>query len=83
MREADLPYSTIALRLELGRATDAHRAFIRAVRSSAPDEQRRLVANEHRRLDHLEHRITVRDGAQPEKLQRRLLGVANLRAALP
>lgn len=83
MRETGTPYSTIALRLELGRAVDAHKAFIRAVRSSPEDEQRRLVANELERLEQLEHRITARDSGQPDKLKHRLLGVANLRDALP
>lgn len=83
MREAGVPYSTIARRLELHRATDAHGAFIRAVRSRAGDEQQRLVTNERARLDELEVRIRERDASQPEKLERRLLAVENLRAALP
>jgi hypothetical protein len=83
LRETGLPYSTIARRLELRRATDAHRAFIRALRARGGDEQRRLVANEQVRLDALEGRIRARDAAQPEKLEGRLVALANLRAALP
>jgi hypothetical protein len=64
------------------RATDAHRAFVRAMRSRDGEEHKRLVANEHSRLDVLELRIRDRDAAQPEKVERRLLAVATLRAAL-
>jgi hypothetical protein len=82
LREANSSYSTIARRLELPRATDAHRAFVRAMRSRDGEEHQRLVANEHSRLDVLELRIRDRDAAQPEKIERRLLAVATLRAAL-
>jgi len=62
---------------------DAHRAFIRAISSRSGEEQRHLVANEQARLDKLEVRIRDRDAADPEKRERRLLAVAQLRAALP
>lgn len=83
LREANSSYSRIAQRLEFKRATDAHRAFIRAIGSRSGEEQRMLVANEHGRLDKLEARIRVRDADDPEKLERRLEAVATLRASLP
>jgi hypothetical protein len=83
LREANSSYSSIARRLSLRRATDAHRAFIRAVGSRSGEEQRTLVASEQTRLNTLEARIRDRDAADPEKLERRLQAVAKLRAALP
>jgi hypothetical protein len=83
LREANASYSSIARRLSLKRATDAHRAFVRALSSRGTEEQRNLVANEQARLDKLEVRIKDRDAHDPEKLQRRLEAVAKLRASLP
>jgi hypothetical protein len=83
LREADMSYAAIARKLELSRAVDAHKAFIRAVLSRRGDEQPSLVANERVRLDRLELRIRERDAADPDRLQRRLRAVARLRAALP
>jgi hypothetical protein len=83
LREGNASYSNIARRLALRRATDAHRAFIRALSSRSGEEQRNLVANEQARLNTLELRIRDRDAADPEKLQRRLEAVAKLRASLP
>jgi hypothetical protein len=83
MREANGSYSSIARRLSLRRATDAHRAFIRALGTRSSEDQRTLVANEQARLDTLEQRIRARDVADPEQLERRLQAVARLRSALP
>ncbi len=83
LRERNASYSTIARHLTLPRATDAHRAFIRAVSSRSGDEQQQLVANERARLDELELRIRGRDAEDPEKLERRLRALGNLRTALP
>jgi hypothetical protein len=83
LREANSSYSGIARRLSLRRATDAHRAFIRAVRLRSGDEQRNLIASEQARLNTLELRIRDRDAADPEKLERRLQALEKLRAALP
>lgn len=83
LREANASYSTIARRLELRRATDAHRAFIRAVNARTGEAQRLLVANEQGRLDKLETRIRTRDAKDPEKLERRLVAVAKLRESMP
>lgn len=82
LRETGASYSAIARNLELGRATDAHRAFIRALHSLSGDERERVIKNEGQRLDKLETRIRDRDATQPEKIERRLLAVGELRAAL-
>jgi hypothetical protein len=83
LRERNASYSSIARHLTLPRATDAHRAFIRAISSRNGDEQLQLVAKERVRLDELEVRIRERDAADPEKLERRLKALGNLRTALP
>jgi guanylate kinase len=41
-----------------------------------------MIAREETRLDELEQRIRTRDAADAEKLERRLLGVKKLRAAI-
>jgi cytidylate kinase len=68
--------------LELNRAVDAHRCFVRALHTHEGAERRRLVDNETARLDQLEVRIRERDGADAEKVARRLRGVSNLRDAV-
>jgi hypothetical protein len=68
--------------LELGRAVDAHRSFVRALGAHQGAERRRLVDNEQARLDLLERRIRERDAADPEKITRRLMGVEKLREAI-
>lgn len=83
LRETNMSYAAIARKLELTRAVDAHKAFIRAILSRQGDEQPGLVANERARLDKLESHIRERDAADPDRLQRRLRAVARLRAALP
>ncbi|HVX20289.1 MAG TPA: hypothetical protein VHB02_02970 [Acidimicrobiales bacterium] len=82
MREAGASYSAIARTLELARATDAHRSFVRAVNGHDDARRRRLVDNEEVRLDQLEQRIRDRDAPDVAKVERRLLGVANLREAM-
>ena len=78
-----MSYAAIARKLEMTRAVDAQKAFIRAVLSRPGDEQPGLVANERARLDKLELVIRQGDAADPDRLQRRLRAVAKLRAALP
>jgi hypothetical protein len=68
--------------LELGRAIDAHRSFLRALGAHQGAERQRLVENEEARLDVLERRIRERDAAAPEKVTRRLAGVDKLREAI-
>ncbi len=82
LREGGCSYSAIARRLELGRAVDAHRSFVRAVGAHVSNDRRRLIESEEERLDRLEQRIRARDAAHPEKLERRLMGVDKLREAL-
>lgn len=82
LREGGNSYSAIARRLELGRAIDAHRSFVRALVAHDGAERQRLVSNEEARLDRLEQRIRDRDAAEPDKVTRRLLGVDKLREAI-
>jgi hypothetical protein len=68
--------------LGLKRATEARQAFIRGMRSK-PEGERKLIADREReRLDQLEVRIRTRDAEEPEKLERRLGALANLREGL-
>jgi hypothetical protein len=83
LREGGATYSVIARRLKLEKSTDAHQAFIRAVRARSGDERAQLVATEGARLDQLEKRVRTRHGDDPDTLARRLQAVENLRAALP
>jgi hypothetical protein len=82
LREEGNSYSAIARTLELNRATDAHRSFVRALDSQDAAQRERLVDNERVRLDRLEQRIRQRDAAMPSKVERRLLGVDKLREAI-
>ena len=82
LREGGSSYSAIARQLELGRAVDAHRSFVRALGAHGGRERQRLVDNEEARLDRLERRIRDRDAAEPEKVTRRVAGVDKLREAI-
>jgi hypothetical protein len=82
LREGGSSFSEIARRLELGRAVDAHRSFLRALGSHAGPERQALVDNEEARLDRLEQRIRERDAGKPDKVTHRLLGVDKLREAI-
>jgi len=82
LRESGSSFSAIARLLELGRATDAHQSFVRALRAHDGEERRQLQKNEEARLDLLEERIRDRDAADTAKIERRLLGVKNYREAL-
>jgi hypothetical protein len=83
LREGGATYAVIARRLKLEKSTDAHQAFIRAVRSRQGDDRQQLVATEGARLDQLEARVRARHADDPDTLARRLQAVENLRAALP
>jgi len=83
LREGGATYAVIARRLKMEKSTDAHQAFIRAVRARQGDERQQLVTTEGARLDQLEARVKARHGDDPETLARRLQAVENLRAALP
>lgn len=82
LREGGSSFSAIARQLELGRAIDAHRSFVRAHSGYSGAERRRLVEGEEARLDRLEQRIRDRDAAEPDKVKRRLLGVDKFREAI-
>ena len=82
LREAGTSFSTIARMLELERAVDAHRCFVRALNAHDGNERRRLVDNEEARLDQLEERIRDRDNGDITKIVRRLRGVSNFREAM-
>jgi DNA-binding transcriptional MerR regulator len=82
LREAGTSFSAIARMLELERAVDAHRCFVRALNAHDDKERRRLVDNEEARLDRLEERIRDRDAADATKIARRMRGVSNLRLAI-
>lgn len=68
--------------LELERAVDAHRLFVRALNGLRDEERRRLIGNEEARLDQLEERIRERDATDATKVERRLRGVTNFREAI-
>lgn len=82
LREAGTSFSAIARLLQLERAVDAHRCFVRALNGHHGDDRRRLVDNEEARLDTLEERIRSRDAADASKVTRRLRGLTNLREAI-
>ena len=82
LREAGTSFSAVARLLELERAVDAHRCFVRALNAHHDDDRRRLIDNEEARLDMLEERIRSRDAADASKVERRLRGVTNLREAI-
>ena len=82
LRESGSSFSAIARQLELGRATDAHKSFVRTLGTREDDERRELIKNEEARLDLLEQRIRDRDGADASKVERRLQGVKRLRESI-
>lgn len=82
LREAGSSYSAIARALDLDRATDAHRRFVRALGGLDSASRRHMVDNEEARLDRLEQRIRDRDALDAAKVACRLRGVTNLREAL-
>jgi hypothetical protein len=82
LRESGASFSAIARQLELGRATDAHRSYVRALGAHEGDDRLQLLNNEEARLDLLEERIRDRDAADVTKIERRLLGVKKLREAI-
>lgn len=82
LREGGCSFSAIARQLELHRAVDAHRSFVRALGAFNANDRRHLVESEVGRLDLLEERIRTRDVADPEKVERRLIGVDIFREAL-
>jgi hypothetical protein len=82
LRESGASFSAIARTLELSRATDAHRSFVRGLSAHEGDERSKLLNNEEARLDTLEKRIRDRDAGDDAKVERRLLAVKKLREAI-
>jgi hypothetical protein len=83
LRERGKSYAAVASALGLKRATDAHNAFVRALRSRPEAERAALSSRESQRLDQLEQRIRTRDGAgDATKLERRLFALGVLREKL-
>ena len=82
LREAGKSFSAIARTLELDRATEAHKCYLRALGTHEGDDLRQLIKNEEARLDELERRIRERDAADTSKLERRLLALQNLRETI-
>jgi hypothetical protein len=82
LRQGGSSFSAIARKLELHRAIDAHRSFVRALGAYTGNDRRQLVEGEEERLDQLEKRIRARDATYPEKVKHRLTGVDKLREAL-
>jgi hypothetical protein len=82
LRRAGRSYAAIARELGLGRARDAHAAFLRALDRLPPDEQAATREEELRRLDRLERSLVEQAGADNGDLARKRLAIARLRDAL-
>ena len=82
LRDSGQTYAFVARSLGFKRSVDAQAAFLRALRQREGEERNRLVQRESARLDELEARIRTRDAGEPEKMERRLQALAQLRAAL-
>jgi len=83
LREGGKSYSAVASAVGFKRATDAHAAFVRVLRSRPEAERAALSHRESQRLDQLEQRIRTRDaGGDAAKLERRLAALSELRQKL-
>ena len=80
LRSHPRSFAYIANELELGHARDAFEAFVLALRSRPPVEQRNLRTEESNRLDDLEKRTRKR--SSPEQLDQKLAAIAQLRERL-
>ena len=83
LRDSGRSFAAVASALGLKRATDARAAFLRALARQSEGERHRLCERERERLDTLEARIRDRDSEEPEKMERRLAGLARMRETLP
>jgi hypothetical protein len=81
-REEGRSFSAIARILEFKRTKDALEAFHRALRSRTDEERTSAIGRERVRLDGLEARIRGRDVNDPDKRERRLAALENLRNRL-
>lgn len=82
LRETGRSYAAIAQSLGIKRATEAHAAFVRAVRARPDTERTAMTQREAQRLDQLEQRIRDRDAERPDKMERRLGALQHLRDSL-
>lgn len=82
LRGQGLSFAAIAGRLGLRRSKDAYASFHRALAARSGEERSLLVEQELGRLQLLEARIRDRDGANPDRMARRLAALATMRAAL-
>jgi hypothetical protein len=72
----------VARTLGYRRSSEAHAAFVRALDRLEPEERERLSQRELVRLDELELRVRERDVDEPEKRERRLAAVDQLRLSV-
>ncbi|MBO0894465.1 MAG: hypothetical protein J2O39_08815 [Acidimicrobiales bacterium] len=82
MRDRGRSFATVARTLGYRRSSEAHAAFVRALDRQEPDERARLLQRELVRLDELEVRVRERDVDEPEKRDRRLAAVEQLRRSV-
>jgi hypothetical protein len=80
LRGAGHSFAGIAADVGLPRAIDAFDAFVRALRGMSAAERKALKKAEGGRLDVLERRTRAR--STPEKLDKKLAAIANLRKQL-
>ena len=80
LRSAGKSFASIAESVGMKRSLDAFAAFVAGLATRPPDEQAKLRAEEHKRLDTLEQRIQKRpDGADRD---RKIASVRKLRQRL-
>jgi hypothetical protein len=80
LRGAGHSFAGIAEDVGLARAIDAFDAFVRALKGMTPAERKALKKAEGSRLDVLEKRTRAK--AAPDKLEKKLTAIANLRKQL-
>jgi len=82
LRDEGRSFAAVARSLNLKRANEARAGFLRALRQRPEPEQTQLVERERARLDQLETRIRDRDKDDPTRLERRLVALEAMRAAI-
>ena len=82
MRGQGRSFGAIANALGFGKAVDANRAFIRALRRRPPEERTSIRTQENRRLDRIAAGIRANDGLSADDAQKRLRTIERLRALL-
>ena len=82
LRDQGQTFAAVARSLGFKRAADARAAFLRALRQREGTDRDRLTDREFGRLDELEARIRFRDADHPEKMERRLVALEQMRLTL-